>query len=56
MSSLAKKIKNAPDLETVNDCLKELASLIALASKRVEELEAEELDRRITEAMSPDIQ
>jgi hypothetical protein len=49
MSSLAKKIKRAPDLDTVYDCLDELQTLIALASKRIKELEAEEVEQRLAD-------
>jgi hypothetical protein len=54
MSALAKRIKRA-DTE-INDCLRELAALVALADQRIKEIVAEELDRRIDDAMWPDIQ
>jgi hypothetical protein len=53
MSSLAKKIKNAPDLDTLMHWVAELQILANLASQRVTELEAEELDRRLCEEMWP---
>jgi hypothetical protein len=54
MSSLAKKIKRAPDLPAVYNCLDELQALIALAGRRIKELEAEEVEQRIAETMSAD--
>jgi hypothetical protein len=54
MSSLAKKIKRA-ESDVVDDCLLELKALIALCGKRIQELEAEEVDRRLTEIMPPEI-
>jgi hypothetical protein len=56
MSSLAKRIKGADTEEAIDDCLRELAALVALADQRIKELVAEELDRRIDDAMWPDIQ
>jgi hypothetical protein len=53
MSSLAKRIKRAGTEEAINDCLRELAALLALADQRIKELVAEELDRRIDDAMWP---
>jgi hypothetical protein len=55
MSSLAKKIKRAESMDVVDDCLLELKALIALCGKRIQELEAEEVDRRLTEIMPPEI-
>jgi hypothetical protein len=53
MSSLARKIKNAPNMDVVDACIAELQALAALASKRIKELEAEELDRSLAEEMWP---
>jgi hypothetical protein len=54
-SALAKRIKRADTEEAINDCLRELAALLALADQRVKELVAEELDRRIDEEMWPGV-
>jgi hypothetical protein len=51
MPSLAKRIKRAPNIDAVNDCLAELGALIALAGKRIDELKAEEWDPRLDDAI-----
>jgi hypothetical protein len=56
MSSLAKKIKRAENMDVIDDCLEEVAALPALASKRVRELEAEEWDRRLDDMITMDPQ
>jgi len=43
-------------MDVIDECLEELAALLALASQRVRELEAEELDRRIDEEFWPGVQ
>ena len=53
MSSLAKKIKSAPDLDTLMHWVDELQVLTSLASQRLIELEAEEVDRRLDETIWP---
>ena len=52
MSALAKRIKRAPDLATVYNCLDEMQALIALAGKRIKELEVE---RQLADGMLPEI-
>ena len=53
MSALAKRIKRAESIEVINACLVELQDLLALASKRIQEREAKEVDRRLDEEMWP---
>ena len=55
MSALAKRIKRAPDLATVYNCLDEMQALIALAGKRIKELEAKEVERQLADGMLPEI-
>jgi hypothetical protein len=56
MSALAKKIKRAESMHVIDECLEEIAAALALASKRVQELEAEEWDRRFDDMITMDPQ